>query len=129
VTGPVGIVLDTPALLAYSSGTVAVGEQIADMADLERRVLVPSLCLATAYQNLTSDGWPVLDVLVDLPHVDVTPVDADMCAVLGGWARTLGMDLAQAAMKAADNAVVPIVTNRGHLVTQVLAKGWPIIDL
>jgi hypothetical protein len=129
VTGPVGVVLDTPALLAYSTGAETVGEQIATMADLERRVLVPALCLATAYQHVTSEGWPVLDVLVDLPQVHVTPVEADMCAVLGGWARTLGLDLAHAAMEAAQHAVVPIVTNRGRVVTRILAQDWPIIDL
>ncbi|MCZ7378854.1 hypothetical protein [Micromonospora sp. WMMC250] len=124
-----GLVLDTGCLLAYSEGTEAVGEQIAKVADKGQRVIIPALCLAAAYRQVTSDGWPLLDILGDLGQVLVTPVEHDMCAILGGWSRTLGgMDLAQAAMEAA-RALTPIMTDRRELLGEVLPKEWPIIDL
>ncbi|WP_433263610.1 hypothetical protein ACQPWR_26725 [Micromonospora vinacea] len=124
-----GLVLDTNCLLAYSEGMEAVGEQIAKVADKGYRVIVPALCLAAAYRQVTSDGWPLLDIVGDLERVMVTPVEHDMCAILGGWSRALGgMDLAQAAMEAA-RAITPIMTDRRELLGEVLPKEWPIIDL
>ncbi|MFG1950999.1 hypothetical protein [Micromonospora sp. NPDC048830] len=124
-----GLVLDTASLLAYSEGVEAVGEQIAKVADRRQSVIVPALCLAAAYRQVTSDGWPLLDIVGDLEQVVVTPVEHDMCAILGGWSRSLGsMDLAQAAMEAA-RATTPIMTDRRELLGEVLPKEWPIIDL
>lgn len=124
-----GLVLDTACLLAYSEGVEVVGEQIAKVADKRQAVIVPALCLAAAYRQVTHDGWPLLDIVGDLEQVVVTPVEHDMCAILGGWSRTLGgMDLAQAAMEAA-RATTPIMTDRRELLGEVLPKEWPIIDL
>ncbi|GIF70931.1 hypothetical protein [Asanoa siamensis] len=124
-----GLVLDTPALTAYSRGLPLVGEQIADMADRSQRVLVPALCLAIAYRDAASEAWPMIDILVDLPHVQVSPMEGDMCAVMGGWSRTVSMDLAQAMIESATHATVPILTDRRKQITTILAKEWPIIDL
>ncbi|WP_405099906.1 hypothetical protein [Micromonospora sp. NBC_01412] len=124
-----GLVLDTSCLLAYSEGAEAVGEQIAKVADKLQVVIVPALCLAAAYRQVTSDGWPLLDIVGALEQVVVTSVEHDMCATLGGWSRTLGsMDLAQAAMEAA-RATTPIMTDRREALGEVLPKEWPIIDL
>ncbi|MEO3779748.1 hypothetical protein ABGB16_23485 [Micromonospora sp. B11E3] len=124
-----GLVLDTASLLAYSEGVEAVGEQIAKVADRRQSVIIPTLCLAAAYRQVTSDGWPLLDIVGDLEQVVVTPVEHDMCAILGGWSRSLGStDLAQAAMEAA-RATTPIMTDRRELLGEVLPKEWPIIDL
>ena len=70
-------------------------------------------------------------MLAALPHIRVTPVEADMCAFLGGWSRRMAsrMDLAQLAMDAAANPLVPILTDRRELLGEVLPKEWPIIDL
>ncbi|TDC42624.1 hypothetical protein [Micromonospora sp. KC213] len=124
-----GLVLDTACLLAYSGGTEAVGEQIAQVADRRQAVIVPALCLAEAYRRVTTDGWRLLDILGDLDQVIVTPVEHDMCMFLGGWSRTLGsMDLAQAALEAT-RATTPIMTDRRELLGEVLPKEWPVIDL
>ncbi|GAB3943846.1 hypothetical protein [Micromonospora vulcania] len=124
-----GLVLDTACLLAYSEGVEAVGEQIAKVADKRQSVIVPALCLAAAYRQVAHDGWPLLDIVGDLDQVVVTPVEHDMCAILGGWSRSLGgMDLAQAAMEAA-RATTPIMTDQRELLGEVLPKAWPIIDL
>ncbi|MFF5175108.1 hypothetical protein ACFY3U_21065 [Micromonospora sp. NPDC000089] len=124
-----GLILDTGCLLAYSNGTEAVGEQIAKVADKGQSVIIPALCLATAYRQVSTDGWPLLDILGDLEHVVVRPVEHDMCMFLGGWSRGLAsMDLAQAALEAA-RATTPLMTDRRELLGEVLPKEWPIIDL
>jgi hypothetical protein len=126
-----GLVLDTAAIVDYSCGSERVGRHIAEVADAALAVFVPALCLATAYQAAVGDRWRVLDVLPTLPHIVIRSVEADMCAVLGGWTRlTEGhMDHAQAAIEAAWHPPTPILTDRRDLITKVLADGWPIIDL
>ncbi len=126
-----GLALDTAALLAYSSGVKNVGKRIAEAADYNRDVLVPALCLAHAYQRANPDQWAMLELLVALPHVRITSVEPDMCGFLGGWSRRMAerMDLAQLAMDAATNPLVPVMTDRRELLGEVLPKEWPIIDL
>ncbi len=126
-----GLALDTAALLAYSAMELDIGHRIARAADQGVDVLVPSLCLAHAHLQATAGQWEMLEVLAALPHVRVTPVEADMCAFLGGWSRRMAgrMDLAQLAMDAATHPLVPIMTDRRELLGEVLPKEWPIIDL
>jgi hypothetical protein len=126
-----GLVLDTAAIVEYSDGSERVGRHIAEVAEAALAVVVPALCLATAYHAAVGDRRRVLDVLPTLPHVVIRPVEADMCAVLGGWTLlTEGhMDHAQAAIEAVWHPPTPILTDRRDLITKVLADGWPIIDL
>jgi hypothetical protein len=126
----VGLVLDTSAVLAYAHGSDLVGESIARAADEEFEVLVPVLCLVEAYRQIETAGWSYVDLLATLPNVVVAPVQLGDCPFLGGWARTLGsLDLTQAAYKTASNPVVPLMTAHRGLVTRVLSKDWPIIDI
>lgn len=126
-----GLALDTAALLAYASGAKDVGARIAEAADYARDVLVPALCLAHAHQQATAPQWELLELLAALPQVQITPVEPDMCAYLGGWSRRMTgrMDLAHLAMEAAANPLVPIMSDRRELLGEVLPKEWPIIDL
>jgi hypothetical protein len=126
-----GLALDTTALLAYSATKLDVGHRIAKAADRGADVLVPALCLALAHQQATASQWEMLEVLAGLPHIRITPVEADMCSMLGGWSRRLAgqLDLAQLAMDAAAHPLVPILTDRRELLGEVLPKEWPIIDL
>jgi hypothetical protein len=126
---PPGLVLDTAALLAYAEGTDRVGDRLAAVADRGESVLIPATCLASAYQQVTNDGWDYLDVIANLEHSVVAPLTHEHCAVLGGWARTLGLDTAHAAIEAAAHAVVPLMTSQRDLVTRFLPKDWPIIDV
>ncbi len=122
------LVLDSPAIRAYAAGTHGVGGMLARISAGGEIAIIPALCLAEAYRSATTDEALVLDLLHDLPVTVVTPVVADDCAVLGGWAGRLGrMDLAHAAMASAVGRV-PIVTTDRHLVHDLL-KEWPIIDL
>jgi len=125
----VGLVLDTAALLAYANSDDHVGGLIAKYADRGRAVLIPAACLATAYRDVNADGWPLLDIITNLPHSIVSPLEGEDCPVLGGWARTLGLDTAHAAIEAAAHPVVPLMTSQRDLVSQFLPKEWPIIDV
>jgi hypothetical protein len=121
--------LDTSAALAYTEGVVTVGERIARLGARGRTVLLPALCLAEAYRRVDGDGASLLDVLADLPQVEVTPVERDLCPFLGGWGRTLGsMGHAHAALEAAGHPVVPLMTTRREEVVRVLPREWPIAD-
>jgi hypothetical protein len=115
-----GLVLDTDAILAYVEGTEAVGEHLASAADHGYAVLIPATCLAAAYQRVENEGWNYLDVLASLDHALVAPLTHEQCPVLGRWARNLGLDTAHAAIEAASNPVVPLMTSRRDLVTRFL---------
>jgi hypothetical protein len=129
VVTDVGLILDASALLSYAEGREAVGHEIAETADHGLTVLVPATCLAAAYKDVNSEGWPYLDVISGMPSVVVVPLEHDHCAVLGGWARTLGLPLAHAAVETANHPIVPLMTAHRDLVTQFLPKEWPIIDI
>jgi hypothetical protein len=124
-----GVVLDTSAIVAYTTGSDVVGGRVSAAADEGLRVVIPATCLATAYQQVPSDGWGLLDILGTLPQVVVAPLEHDMCAFLGGWARSLGLDLAHAAMESAAFPPVPLITDQRDRVTAILPKEWPIIEL
>jgi len=126
----IGLILDTSALLSYAEGSDGeVGRNIAFQADNGLSVLVPATCLAVAYKDVTSDGWPYLDVLSGMASIVVTPLEHDQCAVLGGWARKLGLPLAHAVVETTGHPIVPLMTAHRDLVAQFLPKEWPIIDV
>jgi hypothetical protein len=125
----VGAVLDTAALLAYANGNNRVGEYVALLADRGETVLIPATCLASAYRDIDGNGSDMLDLVASLDHAVVSALERDHCAVLGGWARTLGLDTAHAAIEAATHAVVPLMTSKRDVVSRLLPKEWPIIDI
>jgi hypothetical protein len=123
------MVLDTAALLAYASGTERVGLFVAHLADRGESALVPATCLAGAYRDMDAEAWSMLDLLVGHPHVTVSPLARRHCAVLGNWARVLGLELAHAAIESAAYPVTPLMTGHRTLIAQVLPRQWPIIDV
>ena len=126
---PAGIVLDTAALLAYADRSIRVGEIVALLADRGETVVIPAACLATAYRDVDADHAILLDVIVNLEHAVVAPLALEHCAAAGDWARILGLDTAQAAIEAANNPITPLMTQHRGLVTRVLPKTWPIVDV
>jgi hypothetical protein len=125
----IGLVLDTDALLRYAEGSARVGGVIAEAADTGLTVLIPATCLAAAYQGVPPSRVDYLDIAAALPHVVVSPLDQDACPFIGGWARTLGLDLAHAAVEAASHPLTPLMTAHRDRVTQYLPKEWPILDV
>jgi hypothetical protein len=125
----VGVVLDTAALLAFAKGSHGMGKYVAGLADHDEAVLIPATCLASAYRDVDDIGSNMLDLIASLDHSMVSALERDHCAVLGGWARTLGLDTAHAAIEAATHAVAPLMTSKRDLVSRLLPKEWPIIDI
>jgi len=122
-------VFDTAAIDAYVGGALRVGRMLAAASKNDQRVIVPVLCFADAHRRANPDGAFMLDLLQTQPTVHITPVLAEDAVMVGGWSRRLGtFDAAQAALEAATHRI-PIVTDRRDLLTQILAKEWPIIDL
>ncbi len=95
-----GLVLETSAVVAYAEGNFSVGMKIAEVADRRLEIILPAVCLAEAYQQTGKNNSNYLDLLAELGNVTVTPVEHDMCNVLGGWTRIMEtMGTAQAAME------------------------------
>ncbi|MFC7247576.1 hypothetical protein ACFQO7_34370 [Catellatospora aurea] len=88
-------VLDTGALLAYAEGTdPQVAYQLSFCADLNRSMMTSVLCVAEAYQRAGSDAADLLDVLLDLPTVDIVecrPQDGFMVGTIAKRAGRLSL--------------------------------------
>jgi len=122
-------VFDTGAVDAYVEGTERVGGILAGASKNDLSVIVPVLCFADAHRRANPDQAFMLDLLQGVPSVRITPVLPDDGLMVGGWSRRLGsFDAAQAALEAATHRI-PIVTNRRDVLTEILAKEWPIVDL
>ncbi len=122
---PVRVVLDTSAIIAYTDGSIDVGEVIAEVDDEEGAVAIPVLCLIEAYR-VAADRDRV-DVLVNHPAtivLDIEPADwravADL-ADAGG--RT---DAAVAALLAVDYRATLLTGQPGWYAG--MAADFPIID-
>jgi hypothetical protein len=125
----VGLILDADALLSYAHGSDQIGDRIAKASDLGLSVLIPATSLAEAYRTVESANFRYLDIISALPNVAVTPLEADLCLFVGGWARKLGLELAHAAVEASSYPDALLATGRRELVTEHLPKEWPIIDV
>jgi hypothetical protein len=78
----VKLVLDETAVLAYSKGSIHVGEPVAQLAEeTDARFAVPVTCLADA--GTRTDSRAMLVVLAGLEQAMVTPVEA------GRWSELL----------------------------------------
>ncbi|GAA1895176.1 hypothetical protein [Asanoa iriomotensis] len=122
-------VFDTAAVDGYVDGIIRIGRMLAGASKNDQRVIVPVLCFADAHRRATPEQALMLDLLHAQPAVHITPVLGDDAVMVGGWSRRLGtFDATQAALEAATHRL-PIVTDRREILTQILAKEWPIIDL
>lgn len=125
----VTVVLDTTAVIAYTKGSVAVGELLSIITDDDDTVLVPATCLAEAHKRLTGQDDALLSVLAAVPCVEMSPLLPDHAADIGTAARVCGsIDASHAAAEA--------LAREAQLVTQDLAKmsrllppDWPIIEI
>ncbi len=131
----IAVVLDATALLAYTSGELSVGELIAEVADEERRVGVPAVCLAAAHAAAAGEvATALLALLMATPVVQLVPLGADPglddVRQAGALARAAGGDVALG------HAARTAIAYRAHLATAdakaaaaVLPAGWSILDL
>jgi hypothetical protein len=125
----VSLILDVDALLQFASGSETIGSLIAQAADHSQAVLIPAASLSVAYRRVGSTDFRMLDILANLSHVMVSPLNQELCLFVGGWARKLGLELAHAAVEAVSYPDALLVTSRRALVTRHLPKEWPIYDV
>lgn len=125
----VTIVLDTSAILAYTKGSIAVGELLSIVADDGDTVLIPAACLAEAFRRSTESTNPLLRVLSGVPCVELAPLEADQAAETGACVRgSAGIDIGHAVVEAvARNA--QLATQNGVLTGRLLPPDWPIIEI
>lgn len=121
---PFRIVLDTSAVVAYTRGSIAVGEILSEITDEHGVALVPLPCLVEAAH--TVDDLARLDLLVGHPAVAVYPGEADQWRALAAMYAIVGrQDAAMAALLALD-AEVSVLTRRPGLYAGVDDGGLTI---
>ncbi|MEU3452203.1 hypothetical protein ABZ671_00970 [Micromonospora sp. NPDC006766] len=121
----VKVVLDTSAVLAFTRGSVAVGEIIAEVADEPGCVVgLPVLCLAEA-KRVTADP-DRLDLLVNHPITVVIAPDPGSWRALAVTCDTVGRFDAASAVLAAIDLGVDVLTGQPGLYAG-LAGGGPVL--
>jgi hypothetical protein len=125
----VTLVLDTSALLAYTKGSIAVGELLSIITDDEDTALVPASCLAEAYRQLPPGPDAILGILTDVPCIAVAPLAPEHAAQVGAAARQASsVDAGHAAVEAVVHDA-QLATQDGATMTRLLPPDWPIIDV
>jgi len=125
----IGLILDHTAVRFYRDGRGRVGALIARTSAMRQRIGLPVLALAEGYRHAGPEQALVLDVLANLPAVDILPLDATAAPTLGTWANRLGdYPLAHAVLETASRPVVPLVSALPTTVHRILAEGWPVVS-
>jgi hypothetical protein len=97
---PIRLVLDTTAIVAFTDGSVAVGETIREVVDEDAAYALPLLCLAEAVALVDGERQPLLHLLARHTHATVVPTSEDWEA-LGLAARLYGTPARGAAVAVA----------------------------
>jgi hypothetical protein len=118
---PVIRILDTGALLSYAQQTSPhVAYQLSVCVDLNRMMSTSVLCLSEAYQTADADASDLLDVLVNLPTVEVVDCRAQDGVLVGAIAKKVGrLSLAHSCLLVFAEDV-PLVTTDAHAAGTVL---------
>jgi hypothetical protein len=99
------VILDTSAVLAYASGSIAVGEVMAEVTDDLASFAVPLPCLIEAARQVDNDYLPGVHLLEAHRYGVIVPDRVDRWRTIAGLARVLGrVDLASALIAAQDHA-------------------------
>ena len=126
-------VYDTGALLAYASGDTKVGEHLADLSDLGATVGVPDLCTIEAFSRMHHDEFPILDVLLTHPVVQIFPASAATnradLGIIGGMAQHAGrLGAGHTAFVALTNQA-EVWTSQLDQIRRVLPEPWLVTEI
>lgn len=126
-------ILDTGAVMAFAHEVSAVGEALAEAADMRAKIWLPSTCLIEAYSLLDIEEQTLVRLLRGHPNVEVVqPVRVergDDFPGIGGMARHTGrLGAGHAAFLALATAAT-VITSRADQVRKVLGEGWHIIEV
>jgi hypothetical protein len=83
-------VLDTSAIRAYSTGSIAVGELIGEFSDEGVRFGIPALCLIEAATDTDDHAAAILAVLTEHPDAEWLPLDHHDWLRVAAGAHLLG---------------------------------------
>ncbi len=110
----VRLVLDTSAVLAYTTMSVGLGETIVEVVDEGAQFAVPVLCLVEASRLLATDHTVGLDLLVAHDQCIVLPMLADDWQPLAELTGLLGHPaLAASLLEAIDRDAYVITAEPG----------------
>ncbi|MCW3843781.1 hypothetical protein ONA70_27155 [Micromonospora yasonensis] len=110
---PIRLVLDTSAILAFTEGSTAVGEAIANVAEEGCLFGLPVMCLAEAARSATDPDR--LDLLANHPAAAVLTVDPLQWKAFATTYRAVGrLDTAGALLAAAGNDCRILADHRGQ---------------
>jgi predicted nucleic acid-binding protein len=122
---PVRVVLDTSAIIAYTHGSIDVGEVIAEVDDEFGAVALPALCLIEAYRVAADRDR--LDVLVNHPAVVVLDIDPADWRAVADLAEAGGrIDAAVAALIAVDYRATMLTRQPGWYAG--MGADFPVIE-
>jgi hypothetical protein len=121
-------VLDTSTLLAYTKGSLAVGELLSIITDDGDTALIPAACLAEAYRQMDGEN-SLLSLLSGIPCVAHAPLTPEQAAEVGAIsAKGGGVDSGHAIVEtlAAD---AQLVTTEAAKMRGLLPRGWPVLEV
>lgn len=118
--GPVRI-LDTGAVLQYTGGKdLQVAATLAAAGEYGGDILVPTVCLAEAARSATGEQSLMLDLLSNLPVIQLVELTGGDALMVGTMARFAGeLGLAQACLVAMSKQV-PVMTTQAKAALSVL---------
>ncbi|GAA1639602.1 hypothetical protein ACFQY4_13455 [Catellatospora bangladeshensis] len=116
-------VLDTGALLAYAERRdPQVAYQLSFCADLGRTMLTSVLCVAEAYQRAEGETADLLDILLELPTVEIAECRLQDGDLVGVIAKRVGrLSLAHSCLLAMAEDV-PLMTRDASAAHEVLEQ-------
>ena len=121
---PVHVILDASAVVAFTRGSIHVGETIAEVADEQAAAGLPVLCLVQAAPAIADRDR--LDILLRHGATTLLDVEAVDWAVLAALHGTVGRLDAATAVIAAYDAGAQILTSQPGLYAGLFGGG-PVI--
>ena len=123
--GPIGIVLDTSAILAFTRGSVDVGAAVADVAEAGGRIGLPISCLVEARWRL--GDLDRLNVLVHHMATELIASPGDWSVLAAALTVARRQDAASALLAAVQSGCGVLTASPRRYAT--LAGGSPIVPL
>jgi hypothetical protein len=124
------LLLDTSAVLAYTAGSIDLGETITEVVDEGGRFAASVACLAEAHGLVPEERATGVSLLTRHPRFVTLPVIAADWDRLGYWTRELGrFDVATTVIEALDRPDGCVVTAEPSRYESKLLDGLPVIGV
>ena len=122
--------LDTSAVLAYTAGSIDLGETIAEVVDEGGRFAASAICLAEAVRQVADEQAPGVPLLTRHTRFVPLPVLAEDCDRIGYWAKDLRrVDQAAAVIEVIDRPDCYLATREPHAYDIKSLADLPMIEI